>query len=313
MAKAADFSGRPPGAKALKAAGFTIVIRYTGLGSEGKQIHRAEWEDYLREGILVLLVAELGVDDAWAALDDYATGQARARIALDDTARECPAGVDPATVLMACAADAHASSAAQIGDAVRYSSGFASVVGLWRSGFYGFSETSRAVHDAGAAGWHWRCGSEPSAAEKQWVNFWQRNRNDPAAPARVVINGTDVDVNEIYAPLPQSVEADMPTKKIARTPDNPDLWIGDGINRRRLSSMAEFTGIVQLWDLPPDPAYVDDLDVLGAPPAAGADVDEAALAAELQARGFDGATAAEVKEIVRAAFARAGQPDTGGA
>jgi hypothetical protein len=199
MAKAADFSGRPPGAAALRAAGFTVVLRYIGLGSEGKQIHRTEWEDYLRHGILVILIAELGVDDAWASLDDYRTGQARARVALDDLAAECPASVNPDTVLIGCAADAHATSAAQITDAIQYSRGFASVVGLWRAGFYGFRETSTAVHEAGAASWHWRCGSEPTTEEKRWVTFWQRNRTDPGSPARVTINGTDIDVNEIYA------------------------------------------------------------------------------------------------------------------
>jgi hypothetical protein len=50
-----------------------------------------------------------------------------------------------------------------------------------------------------------------------------------------------------------------------------------------------------------------DLAELKARPVA--DVDEAALAAELEARGFDGATAAEVTEAIRAAFARAGQPE----
>lgn len=48
-----------------------------------------------------------------------------------------------------------------------------------------------------------------------------------------------------------------------------------------------------------------DVDALKARPAA--DVDEAVLAAELQARGFDGATVAEVRDVVRMAFARAGE------
>lgn len=198
MARFADFSGTPPGAAALKDAGFVGVIRYIGLGSEGKQIHRAEWEDYLRHGLQVLLVAELGVDDAWAALDDYATGAARAKLAMADTRAECPAGVDPTRVLIGCAADAHASSATQITDAVRYSSGFASVLGLWRSGFYGFVETSRAVHTANAAGWHWRCGSEPTVEDKRWLNFWQRNK----APTTMVVNHTVCDINETLAALP---------------------------------------------------------------------------------------------------------------
>lgn len=56
-------------------------------------------------------------------------------------------------------------------------------------------------------------------------------------------------------------------------------------------------------------AFVKDIAELKARPAT--DVDEAALAAELDARGWDPATAAEVKEIVLGAFARGGQqPET---
>ncbi len=195
MAQWLDFSDQPPGAAAIKQAGYMGVLRYIGLGSEGKQIHHAEYQDYVDHGLGVLLVAELGVNDAWAALDDYATGVARAQLALADARAE---GI-PDTVGIACAADAHATSATQIDDAVRYAAGVASVLGRARAGFYGFRETSQAVHAAGVVGWHWRCGSEPSLEDKTWVNFWQRN----TPPQVVVINGTACDINETYAPLPE--------------------------------------------------------------------------------------------------------------
>lgn len=187
----ADFSGSPPGASALRAVGFSGVWRYIGLGSEGKQIHAAEYRDYVANGITVALVAELGVDDAWASLNDYQTGQARAQLALDDARRE---GI-PDSVIIACAADAHASSAWQITDAVAYARGFASVLGWERTGFYGFRETSQAVYAAGVCRVHWRAGSEPTAAEKQWVNFWQRN----SPPQLIVVRGTQCDINEVYS------------------------------------------------------------------------------------------------------------------
>lgn len=192
MAFWADFSGNPPGASALRAAGFSGVWRYIGLGGEGKQIHAAEYRDYVSNNMAVALVAELGVDDAWASLNDYKTGQARAEMARDDARHE---GI-PDSVIIACAADAHASSAAQITDAVAYASGFASVLGWSRTGFYGFRETSQAVHNANVCRVHWRAGSEPSAAEKQWVNFWQRN----SPPQVAVVRGTTCDINEVYAP-----------------------------------------------------------------------------------------------------------------
>lgn len=206
MAQWADFSGPPPDAAALKAAGFSGVICYIGLGSEGKQIHAAQYQDYVRNGLQVLLVAELGTGDAWSALDDYATGKARAQLALADARNE---GI-PDTVGIACAADAHASSAAQISDAVQYARGFAAVLGKQRTGFYGFVETSSAVHAADVVGWHWRCGSEPSTQDKQWVHFWQRNRS----PQAVTVSGTVCDINDALAPLhigtTNPEETDMP-------------------------------------------------------------------------------------------------------
>lgn len=197
MPWAADFRGKPPGAAALRAAGFTAVVRYIGLGSEAKQIQTAEWQDYLDHDVDTLLVAELGVSDAWEGLDDRALGASRAQLVEQDIDRTAPRSVDRSSVLCACAADAHASGS-QITDAVAYAGGFASVLGKARSGFYGFSETSTAVYRSGTCAWHWRTGSEPSDTEKTWVNLWQRNRSDPGAPAQVVVNGTQVDVSEVY-------------------------------------------------------------------------------------------------------------------
>ncbi len=89
------------------------------------------------------------------------------------------------------------------------------------------------------------------------------------------------------------------------------IWVGDGITRVHVADTKELEGR-QHWIAQKggDPTVhdIEDLRVLGAP-ADLADVDEAALAAELEARGWDGASPAEVKEIVRAAFARAGQTE----
>jgi hypothetical protein len=189
MAKWADFSGPPPGAKALKAAGYTGVIRYIGLGSEGKQIHAAEYLDYVREGLDVLLVAELTISDAWAALDDYSTGVARAHLALADARAE---GI-PDSVPIAWAADSHATTS-QVQDAIKYGRGFQAVLGA-RSGAYGFIETLRGVHAAGVASWYWLAGSKPSAADQAWINFWQHNDRTET------VNRTVVDVNDGYAPM----------------------------------------------------------------------------------------------------------------
>jgi hypothetical protein len=195
MPQWADYSGgRPPGV-ALKAAGFSGVLRYVGLGSGSKRINAAEYRELTAAGVQVLLVAELGTGDAWGtgSDDDYARGRANAQAALQDART---AGV-PDSVGIAAAADAHATTQWQINDAVAYTRGFRDVLGLARTGFYGFSETLNAVHDAGVASWFWRCGSQPNAQEKTWVNFWQRN----TAPTVRVVSGISCDINEQYNPV----------------------------------------------------------------------------------------------------------------
>ena len=193
MARWLDFSGSPPGAATIAANGYVGVLRYIGLGGTWKHIQAAEYQDYVAHGLKVMLVAQGGTDDAWGSADDYAAGRNAAIAAVNDARAK---GI-PDSVHLACAADAHAANQQQIDDSVRYAAGFASVLGRSRSGFYGFSETSQAVHASGAVGWHWRCGTVPSAGDQQWVNFWQRN----TAPTTVVLNGTTCDVNEEYAPL----------------------------------------------------------------------------------------------------------------
>src|SRR5690348_15649807 len=104
----ADYSGGRPSGAALKAAGFGGVIRYIGLGSEGKQLTAAEYRDLVASGVQVLLVAEANTSDAWGTEtdDDFSRGAANARIALADARAQ---GV-PDWVGIACAADAHAAA-----------------------------------------------------------------------------------------------------------------------------------------------------------------------------------------------------------
>lgn len=199
MARWLDFSGSPPGAATIAANGYVGVLRYIGLGGTWKHIQAAEYQDYVAHGLKVMLVAQSGTDDAWGSADDYAAGRNAAVAAVNDARAK---GI-PDSVHIACAADAHAANQQQINDSVRYAAGFASVLGTTRSGFYGFSETSQAVFASGSVGWHWRCGSPPSGADQQWVNFWQRN----TAPTTVVLNGTTCDINEEYAPLEDILDA----------------------------------------------------------------------------------------------------------
>ena len=92
------------------------------------------------------------------------------------------------------ASDAHAAAQWQIDDTVDYIRGFRDVLSGGRAGHYGFRETQLAVRAANMCSGFWRCGSEPSTPDKQWVNFWQRN----AAPTTKVVSGVVCDINELY-------------------------------------------------------------------------------------------------------------------
>lgn len=195
----ADYSGGRPSGTALRDAGFGGVIRYVGLGGgsslPGKRITAAEYQDLVRNGIQVLLVCEGGTTDAWGG---YNAGVANAQAALND-ARAL--GI-PDSVGIAAAADAHAANQAQINAAVDYARGFQDVLGKARTGFYGFQETVTAVRNAGIGSWYWRCGSQPTAAEKTWTHLWQRN------DGTTTVSGVVVDINEQYLPI-TSQEDDM--------------------------------------------------------------------------------------------------------
>lgn len=109
---------------------------------------------------------------------------------------------------------------------------------------------------------------------------------------------------------------------LAQLKDSDEIWVGDGLTRRHVADTLELGGL-QFWiqqrggDSTIHEDW-EDLRVLGAPVAADvdelqarpiADVDEAALAAELEARGVVGVTAAEIKSIIQAVFTDAGTDD----
>lgn len=109
---------------------------------------------------------------------------------------------------------------------------------------------------------------------------------------------------------------------LAQEAGSPRVWVGDGLTRRHVADPVELAGL-QYWieQRGGDPTVHrewEDLRVLGAPLAADvaelkarplADVDEAALAVELEARGVTGPTLDEVVAAVRTVFADAGADD----
>lgn len=120
-------------------------------------------------------------------------------------------------------------------------------------------------------------------------------------------------------------EKPMKNIKLAREAAGPAVWAGDGLTRRWVADEQELAGL-QYWidQAGGDSTIVEgwaDLRVLGvdvtklandvadlkARPVA--DVDEVALAAELEARGITGITPQQVKDVIQAVFRDAGTDD----
>ena len=185
----ADYSAGRPGGAALRAAGFSGVIRYVGTPGRAKNITAGEYQDLVGHSLSVLLVHENGTGDV---LRGYAGGVADAHSALDN-ARACSI---PDSVGIASASDRHL-TAAQVRAGVQYQAGFASVLGGARGGAYGFSEYVSAVRAAGTASWLWQCGHRPDA--NAGVHLWQRN----AGVSQTTVNRIACDINDQLLPLPE--------------------------------------------------------------------------------------------------------------
>lgn len=210
----ADYSAGRPGGAALRAAGFSGVIRYVGTPGRTKNITAGEYQDLVGHNLSVLLVHENGTGDV---LRGYAGGVADARAALAN-ARACSI---PDSVGIATASDRHL-TAAQVRTGVQYQAGFASVLGVARTGAYGFSEYVSAVRAAGTASWLWQCGHRPAA--NAGVHLWQRN----TGVSQTAVNRIACDINDQLLPLPEDDmtpdEAQVAALNALRAFFNGDLY-----------------------------------------------------------------------------------------
>lgn len=210
----ADYSAGRPGGAALRAAGFSGVIRYVGTPGRTKNITAGEYQDLIGHGLSVLLVHENGTGDV---LRGYAGGVADAHAALDN-ARACSI---PDSVGIASASDRHL-TAAQVRTGVAYQAGFTSVIGHDRTGAYGFHEFVSAVQAAGTASWLWQCGTRP--AGNAGIHLWQRN----TGTSQTRVNGIACDINDQLLALPEDDmtpdEAQVAALNALRTFFNGDLY-----------------------------------------------------------------------------------------
>jgi hypothetical protein len=183
-----DYSGGNPGGANLRAAGVTGAIRYVGIGSGPKRLTAAELADLVVNSVQVYGVAESTVS---RSLSGYSAGLADAQaVQADPTATRLPIiyATDDETTWTQASVD--------------YVRAFRDVLGVGRTGAYGFAPFLAAVHAAGLASSYWQAGLPPSrTGTSAFVNIWQRQgtsgaaSDGPASPTTVTIGGVGCDLN----------------------------------------------------------------------------------------------------------------------
>lgn len=143
-----DYSSGWPAPSAVKAGGFSGVLRYAGTPGRGKNLGQAEAAAMLDAGVPIGLVYE---DTAGWMLGGYAAGQSAARAVLAD-AKRCGVGVR--AVYFAC--DQEILSAADMALVLSCLDGGAAVLGLARQGVYGQASVINAALGGGRAMWGWQ-------------------------------------------------------------------------------------------------------------------------------------------------------------
>lgn len=186
------------------------VIRYVDAPgtTNPKCITAAEYADLRAHNLGVLLVFEHQTTDA---LSGHASGAANARLAL--------AGADALgyTGPIFMASDMHLNDPAHpeyLPAALAYLDGAADVLGLMRTGAYGFPELMAAVAGGGHAAALWQCGSAPAATNPNTVHFWQVNNT--TSP---VLGGISCDIN-----IPLATMAGLPGMDAVAPADIAAIW-----------------------------------------------------------------------------------------
>lgn len=202
----ADYSAARPSGAALRAAGFSGVIRYGYVGSASKLLTAAEHADLVANGLDVLLVIERTTTDADGG---YAAGTSTATGALT-WARSL--GL-PDSVTICAANDKPGYSQADV-DYVR---GFRDVLGQARTGVYGFGAFLALC--VPYASFFWQAGPSPSrTGTSALANAWQRNgtagdtADGPGAPTTITVAGVLCDVNNVYTTEDDDMTPDQSAK-----------------------------------------------------------------------------------------------------
>jgi hypothetical protein len=304
MAQVLDYSAGFPGASAIRNAGYLGAVRYIGFPSRVKCTTAGELRDYSAHGRGMALVYQDGTGD-W--LGGYGGGQTAGR-----RAREHADAVGfPITRPVYFAIDRDIVTAADFSTVVEYLRGASTIVGgVGLTGVYGEYDVTVRARQAGVCSYFWQC--------RAWSGTPVRldpQRHLYQHVGTVYINRIACDFNDVlkedwgqHSYLPPEEDGPMKQLFLGKNIDGPDVWVGDGLTRRQVADPQELDGLRYLIGLRGGDNQVHDigdLRVLGNPmPPPVADIDEAALTAELAERGIDGISAADLKDIILGAQRR---------
>ena len=189
----ADYSGgefTPAQLDAYHAAGgydIRVLIRYIGYPANPKCVthYPGAYQSLTDSGRLVLLVHEIGANDAAGGWD---AGVRNARAALND-ARSI--GYPEELPIFMAADDWLARQGIGLSTAMAYLQGAASVLGVGRTGAYGFTDFVHAAQDQGLANWFWLCGAESGV--RDGIQLYQVDNHPEIRPTTF-----DIDLDKVY-------------------------------------------------------------------------------------------------------------------
>ena len=179
-----DYAGGRPGGAAIRAAGYSFVVRYLSDGGPslpGKLLTPAEYADLMAHDVVVAVNWETVADRMKAGYDAAVLDAPRG----DAQLRAVGHGPDR-PIYFSADWDATPADQAEIDDYLR---GAASVIGAGRVGIYGSYWVVKRCLDNGSAAWAWQTGA------------WSGGNRDPRAHiyqriGYVTVGGVQCDVNE---------------------------------------------------------------------------------------------------------------------
>lgn len=194
-----DYSGKSPGATAVKAAGYQFVCRYISRYAI-KAITKSEYDDYINSGLGVVLVFEDYANNAISADNDYQQGVQDAQFAL----QQANAIGFPSNRPIYFAVDFDIDDA-QKKEATQYMKGIISIIGLARTGAYGGYWWVKYCFDNNLATFGWQAIAWSGGNREARAHLFQRLGG-------VTVNGTACDVNEALKNDYGQAGGDMPDK-----------------------------------------------------------------------------------------------------